>query len=272
MKPAWSWAFDDGALATVPVDLPAPAAISREWAYGDSTGAGVRVAIVDSGIDAAHPAVGEIQGGIAIEPDRTRPSGFRLEEGVHDDLYGHGTACAGIIRGLAPACELYSVRVLGRRLSGTGAAFAAGLRWAIDNDMDVVNLSLSSSKREYYPIFHRLADEAAFKGVMLVTALANLPGRSYPGEYASVFSVASHADPDPEALDRNPKPPAEWGAWGIDVNVAWLGNKTVKATGNSFAAPHLAGIIARIRAKHPDLTVFQMKTVLSAIARNAGPT
>lgn len=269
MRPAWSWAFSPGALAPSPVDLPSQ--VTPEWAYGTADGSGVKVAIIDSGIDATHPSVGPIQGGVVIEASAMPENAtqLRVVEGDHDDLYGHGTACAGIIRSLAPGCDLYSVRVLGRRLTGTGAAFAAGLRWAIDNDMDVVNLSLSTGRREYFPIFHRITDEAAFRNIMLVTALANIPGASYPGEFASVFSVASHADPDPTAIDRNSNPPAEWGAWGINVPVAWLGGKTVQATGNSFAAPHVAGAIARIRSAHPQLTTFQMKTVLSAIARNA---
>lgn len=272
MRPAWSWAFDEGALQPAPVDLPTR--ITAAWAYGmpegtPSTGAGVRVAVVDSGIDSEHPSVGAIDGGAVTEEDAQRPGRYRVVEGPHEDLYGHGTACAGIIRSLAPDCQLFSVRVLGRALTGTGGAFATGMRWAIDNGMDVVNLSLSTGKRRYFPVLHRIADEAAFRNVMLVTALANLPGATYPGEYASVFSVASHPDPDPEAIDRNPNPPAEWGAWGIDVPVAWLGGTTVKATGNSFAAPHVTAAITRIRAAHPSLTTFQMKTVLSAIARNA---
>lgn len=267
MRPAWSWAFAPGALPDAPVDLPHD--ITPEWAYGDRSGRGVRVAIVDSGIDPEHPAVGSVAGAVSIDHDRSISSGFKITPGPHEDRYGHGTACAAIVRSLAPDCELYSVRVLGRQLTGSGGAFATGLRWALDNDMDVVNLSLSTNKRAYAPTFHKIADEAAFRNVALVTALANLPGTSYPGEFASVFSVASHADPDPEAIDRNPRPPAEWGAWGIDVPVAWLGGKTVRATGNSFAAPHVAGAIARIRAAHPDLTTFQVKTVLSALARNA---
>jgi len=54
-----------------------------------------------------------------------------------------------------------------------------------------------------------------------------------------------------------------------DLEVGWLGGRTIRATGNSFAAPHIAGLIARILGKHPGLTPFQMKTVLMALADNA---
>jgi subtilisin family serine protease len=61
-----------------------------------------------------------------------------------------------------------------------------------------------------------------------------------------------------------------FGAPGIDVEVAWVGGQYCVTTGNSFAAPHIAGIAALIRSKHPDLTPFQIKTVLLACAANTG--
>ena len=91
---------------------------------------------------------GSVAGAVAIEldPDDRDGDGLRFVEGPHEDLYGHGTACAGIVRSLAPDAELYSVRVLGAELTGRASVFAAGLRWAIEHDMDVVNLSLSTSR------------------------------------------------------------------------------------------------------------------------------
>jgi subtilisin len=267
VRPAWSWAFQPGALEEVPVDFPHE--ITRDWAWGGSTGEGVKVAILDSGIDADHPWVGSVQGAVAVDFDPDAPGYVRFTEEPHEDLYGHGTACAGIVRRLAPACEIHSVRVLGSKLTGKGFVFAAGLRWALRNDMRVINLSLSTGKRDYYAIFHRIADEAAFRRTMLVCAINNMPGPSFPAEYSSVFSVASHDDVgDPFAFDANPNPPAEWGAPGIDIEVPWLDGKTIVATGNSFAAPHITGILTLILAKHPELTTFQAKTILMALARN----
>jgi subtilisin family serine protease len=267
MRPAWSWAFQPGALRQVDVDIPHE--ITPAWAWGGSTGAGVKVAVLDSGIDANHPSVGSVEGGVAVDYDPEAPGKVRFTNGAHEDLFGHGTACAGIIRTIAPDCEIHSVRVLGRKLTGKGFVFAAGLRWALRNEMRVVNLSLSTGKRDYYSVFHRIADEAAFRRVMLVCAINNMPGPSFPAEYSSVFSVASHGDvADPLAFDYNPSPPAEWGAPGIDIEVPWLDGKTIVATGNSFAAPHISGVLTLILAKHPELTPFQAKTVLMALARN----
>ncbi|MDQ1617175.1 MAG: hypothetical protein QOJ60_3114, partial [Actinomycetota bacterium] len=146
---------------------------------------------------------------------------MRKAEGPHGDLFGHGTACAGIIRIAAPDCRLHSIRVLGERLTGKGVVFAAGLEWAIEHGFQVVNMSLSTGKEDYFSVFHELADEAYFKGVMLVCAVNNVAGASYPSEYASVFSVAAHDAKDPFGFDYNPSPPAEFGAPGLDVEIAW---------------------------------------------------
>jgi subtilisin len=264
--PAWSEQFAPERLSRLPLRLPP--VITREWALEGATGAGVRVAVVDSGIDAAHPAVGHVEGGVVVESAPEAPSGVQLSPGAHEDVYGHGTACAGIIRSIAPDCDLFSVRVLGSRLTSKGPVFAAGVRWAIDNRMHVVNMSLSTSKRDYYGMFHEVADAAYFRNVMLVCAVNNVPGPSYPSEYAAVFSVAAHPGRNPLHFDYNPHPPVEFGAPGISVDVAWLDGSTVTASGNSFAAPHVAGVITRVLSKHPGLTTFEMKTVLAALADN----
>jgi subtilisin len=269
LRPAWSDQFDHQNLQAIrSISLPAP--ITKEWAWGGATGAGIKVAVIDSGIDADHPAVGEVAGGVAIEFDPDSEDGSRLIEGTHGDLFGHGTACAGIIRLAAPEAELYSVRVLGAKLTGKGVVFAAGIRWAVEHGMQVVNLSLSTGKRDYYSVFHELVDEAYFRNVMLVCAVNNVPGPTYPSQYSSVFSVAAHDGKDPFSLDYNPTPPVEFGAPGIDVDVAWSEGGTITATGNSFASPHIAGLVARILSKHPGLTPFQVKTILHSVANNAG--
>jgi len=134
--------------------------------------------------------------------------------------------------------------------------------------MQVINLSLSTSKEEYYAMFHEIADYAYFNNVLLVSAVNNVPAPSYPSLYSSVVSVAAHAGRDPFTFYYNPNPPVEFGAPGIDVEVAWKDKQYLTSTGNSFAAPHIAGVIALIRSKHPELNPFQVKTVLLACAAN----
>jgi subtilisin family serine protease len=80
--------------------------------------------------------------------------------------------------------------------------------------------------------------------------------------------VAAHGEPDPLRLYYNPAPPVEFGAWGVDVPMAWKDGGSTVATGNSFAAPHVAAMVALILSKHRGLTPFEVKAVLAAVADN----
>jgi subtilisin len=264
--PAWGWEFAPSQIKKIS-PLPVLEGITREWAWGGGTGAGVKVAVIDSGIDNNHPAVaGHVKGYISFSEDRDGQ--LHSSEEPHQDAFGHGTACAGIIRRLAPACELYSVKVLDANLTGKGTSFEAGLRWAIERGMQVINLSLGSTKEEYSGIFYKLTDAAYFKNVIVVTAANNMPVPSYPSLYASVISVAADSGQDPYEIYYNPEPPVEFGAPGVNVTVAWLGGQQRTLTGNSFSAPHISGLVAKILGKHPGLPPFLVKTILYATARN----
>ena len=266
--PEWSSAFDPSSLAQTPT---LPFEEIRDWAIGGSTGAGVKVAVIDSGIDSAHPRVGHVARAVALRIDPEAGDGYAVDEGPHEDLVGHGTACAAIIRSIAPDVELFSVRVLGANLKGRGALLQAGIGWAIDEGMQVANLSLSSKAEALFGPLHDVADEAYFKNTILVCAANNMPGPTYPSQFASVVSVAARAGDDPLEIAHNPNPPVEFAARGIDLDIAWANGGSIVATGNSFAAPHVTGLIALIRSKHPGLTSFQVKSILQAMSVNAAP-
>lgn len=264
--PAWSEPFNPETRGGL-TRLPALETIDREWAFGGATGEGVSVAIIDSGVEGDHPAVrGRLAESWAVEVQGGEAK--VVSDPTGGDLFGHGTACAGIIAGMAPLVDLVSIRVLGSDLKGKGAAFAQALEYAIQRPVRVANLSLSSKSDALFPVFHELADEAYFSGVVLVSAANNVPGPSYPSLFSSVISVAAHPDPDPWRFYYNPKPPVEFGAWGVDVPVAWRDGGMTVATGNSFAAPHITALVALILSKHPGLTPFEVKAILAAVANN----
>ena len=264
-RPAWS---RDSAAVRIP-GIAALEDISRAWAWEGASGAGVRVAVIDSGIDADHPALEgcvDVEDGVAVE---LSPDGEVLEApGPHEDLFGHGTACAGIIHHLAPQARITSVRVLNARLGGKSEVFLRGLAWAIERRFDVINLSLGTRRRDWALAFYELCDQAYFRGCFLVTAANNILLPTFPSLYSSVTSVACNLSSDPWRFHYNPEPPTEFLARGIDIEVAWKGGKVVRSTGNSYAAPHVAGLAALIRSKHPMLTPFQVKAVLAATAAN----
>jgi len=268
-RPAWSEQFTAEAIQQLVHDGPI-ADLTPDWAFGGSTGKGIRIAVVDSGVEHDHPAVGKcVRGGVVVEFDESAENQIRYEpDDQPSDLAGHGTACAGIIHAVAPKAEIFSVRVLGKDMRGRAIQFAGGLDWAIEHGIQVVNLSLSTSNEEYFGLFHDLIDQAYFKNMSVICAVNNYPEASYPSLYSSVISVAAHEGHDPFIYYYNPNPPVEFGAPGIDIEVAWKDKQYVISTGNSFAAPHITGIVALIRAKHPELTPFQVKTVLLACAAN----
>ena len=262
--PAWSLPLD--AVERIRVEAQWPGSIDREWAFAGSTGKGVRVAILDSGIEVGHPLVGEIHETYAVSVDAEGNAEIGPDE--QGDRCGHGTACAGIVRSLAPDCELVSVRVLGEGYTGSGRVMLAGLRWAIEQGFDVVNMSLSTTKKELATLLHELADDAYFRRTVLVASAHNMPVESYPWRFSSVISVGSHEESDPLVYYFNPDPPVEFFARGLELDVAWLEGTTLRCTGNSFATPHISGICALILGKHPGLTPFQLKSILSLTANN----
>lgn len=243
-----------------------PGRVTREWAWGGSTGKGVRVCILDSGVERDHPDVGGLAGAVAVQVGEDDE--IAVVDDVEGDLCGHGTACAGIVRSIAPDCELHSVRVLGAGFTGSGTALLGGLRWAVEQGFHVINMSLSTTKSQFAGLLHEVADTAYFRRTVLVASAHNMPVESYPWRFSSVISVGSHEEPDAQTFYYNPSPPVEFFARGVDVEIAWLGGSRARSTGNSFATPHMTGICALILGKHPELTPFQLKSALYLTASN----
>ena len=264
--PAWS--LPAAAAEAIGVEVEWPEQVTRDWAWGGSTGEGVRVCILDSGIERNHELIGALDGSVALT--KREDGEIVVEEDVEGDLCGHGTACAGIVRALAPDCGLFSVRVLGAGFKGSGVVLLEGLRWAVDEGFDVINMSLSTTKKQFASVLHELADSAYFRRTVLVASAHNMPVESYPWRFSSVISVGSHEEREALTFYYNPSPPVEFFARGVDVDVAWLGGAKIRSSGNSFATPHMSGICALILAKHPELTPFQLKSVLYLTASNVG--
>jgi subtilisin len=264
--PAWSLPKDAVDSIVLPGDWPEH--VTRDWALGGSTGKGARVCILDSGVEVGHPLVGELESAVVISLGEDEE--VIADEDTEGDVSGHGTACAGIVRTLAPECSISSVRVLGSTFTGSGGILLGGLRYAVEQGFDVINMSLSTTKKPFAGVLHELADSAYFRNTVLVASAHNMPVESYPWRFSSVISVGSHEEDDSLAFFYNPNPPVEFFGRGVNVDVPWLGGRSLKVSGNSFATPHLTAICALILAKHPELTPFQLKSVLYLTANNVG--
>ncbi|MGI8787952.1 MAG: S8 family peptidase [Pyrinomonadaceae bacterium] len=230
------------------------------------TGKGVRVAVIDSGIDTNHTDLqGKIKESVEARAENKRIIFDKSEAG---DSAGHGTACAGIISRIAPEAEFYSIKVLGAGGLGDGIAFLAGLEYAIKNRYQIINLSLGTTKPQFFAPLHDLLDRAYQAGCIVVAAANNLPQPSFPSVFSSsLISVSKHEDSDPFNFGFRYGEVIELTAPGVNVRTSWLNNSYKSLTGNSFACPHIVGIIALLLDKYPELTPFQVKSALYAIGQ-----
>jgi len=240
--------------------------ILPESLWKGRTGRGVKVAIVDSGIDTEHPALkGKIKDSVQAIPEGGQ---ITFKPSTSGDQAGHGTACAGIITSIAPDVEIHSIKVLGPTGSGTGEMFLMGVDYAIKQKMQVVNLSLGTTKRDFWMPMRELLDRAYRERVMLVAAANNLPQLSSPSIHSSsLISVVKRAGGDPFNFGFQYGEVIELVAPGVQVETTWPGGGYRQLTGNSFAAPYITGIIALLMEGRPDLTPFQVKTILYALAQ-----
>jgi subtilisin len=238
--------------------------LSDDWKR--RTGKGISVAIIDSGVDADHPdLMGKVKESVEAKRDHKR---VLFETSDMGDSAGHGTACAGIISGIAPEAELYSIKVLGAGGIGDGQAFLAGLEYAIKNRYQIVNLSLGTTKPQFFAPLHDLLDRAYQSGCIVVAAANNLPQPSFPSVFSSsLISVSKTDEFNPFNFGFRYGEVIELTAPGVNVRTAWLNGGYKSLTGNSFACPHIVGIIALLLEANPTLTPFQVKSALYAIAQ-----
>lgn len=142
----------------------------------------VVVAVVDSGIHAGHPHVGDVAGGAAI--------GAAGElGGDYVDRLGHGTAVAAAIREKAPRCDLFAVKVFDRSLATTGQALVKAIEWSAQHGAHIINLSLGTTNQEHAAALAAAVDAAARLGSIVVSAAPQAESPWLPGGLPGVVSV-----------------------------------------------------------------------------------
>lgn len=151
-------------------------------ALGSFTGRGVRVAILDSGVHAAHPHVQFVSGGIGID------AAGRIHDDFVDRL-GHGTAVTAAIREKAPQADLYIVKVFDRELATTGDALVAGIRHARAAAARIANLSLGTTNAQHEAALQQEIESSAVSGMFIVAAAAQGGMRWLPGSLPGVIAV-----------------------------------------------------------------------------------
>ena len=232
----------------------------------EADGRGVRVLVLDSGIETSHPDLA----GAPIRSFRVEAEGEndrrRIVEEEAGDVYGHGTAVAAIVRRFAPAAQVDSVKVLGRTV-GSSHFVLAGLHWGIDQGYDVINCSFTTQEVQQLARYKAAVDRAFCRNVQVISACNNQEywRVEYPGSFPTVIST-SYADLPGLTIRRRPGELVEFVARGENLRVAWKGGQYRVISGSSFAAPHLSALVARIRQVRPDWNACQVKTALYELA------
>lgn len=252
--------------------------IDAELTWNAATGYGVRVAIIDTGIDKDHPdLIDNLMGGVNFVPKRRR-----INPDAWDDDNGHGTHVAGIVGaadndggviGVAPEVSLYGVKVLNRQGSGYLSDIIAGIEWAVNNNMQVINMSLGT---DAYTSTLKAACNAAYaSGVTLVAAAGNDGDTysdsdvDYPAAYASVIAVAATNIADTRASWSSDGPEVELAAPGVNIRSTWKNGEYNTISGTSMASPHVAGVAALVLSDEA-LTPDQLRIRLQDTADDLG--
>ncbi len=247
--------------------LDAISVFAPDDAWKNCTGAGVNVAVIDSGIETDHPALtGKVIE--SLEANTVERGRVEFIPSTSGDSAGHGTACAGIISSIAPDTKFHSIKVLGSGASGDGHAFLAGLEYAVKRRFRLINLSLGTTKPQYVVPLHDLLDRAYQAGCIVVAAANNLPQPSFPSVFSSsLISVSKSEETDPFKFSFRYGEVIELTAPGVGVRTTWLEGSYRQLTGNSFACPNIVGICALLLECYPHMTPFQIKSMLYSIAR-----
>ena len=220
-------------------------------AAGGITGAGVKVAVLDSGIDYNHPDLKDnYKGGYNVV--------YGSDDPYDDGYISHGTHIAGIIGardngtgvvGVAPEASIYAVKVLGGMLMGALSDILAGMEWAIENKMDIINLSIESSIDS--EAFRDACDRAYQAGIIVVAAGGNSKSNviAFPAAYESVIAVAATSEDDTFAAFSNFGEKIELAAPGVSIKSTLRGGGYGTMKGTSQAAAHVSGAAAILLAK-----------------------
>lgn len=243
------------------------------WASGYK-GEGIKVAIVDTGVAYQHPFLkNSVVGGFSAFNNGTSPSDY-------DDVHGHGSHVAGIVHQVAPNAQILAVRVFDADDAGTTPdIIAKGVRWAVDNGADVINLSLggNTAPAGWRDVFNYAVSKGAIMAVSSGNGRALIP--MWPAAFAADipgfgFSVGALNDLTELAAfsnwaGENPNM-KQVSAHGVDVlSVDYSSNGFIAYSGTSMSSPQIAGFLALMKQAYPSASNEEIISMLSRNVKRA---
>ena len=269
-NPDVAYVAGNDALSTAGTVNWAADAVNASGAWSQSTGAGVKVAILDTGVGPAK--------------DLTISGGYNFVDNNYDygDENGHGTIVAGIIAasatsslgitGVAPSAQIYSLKILDKTGYGTIDQAVAGIQWAVNNGMQI--LSMSWTLNDVNNALANALQTAYDRGLLLVAAAGNTGDVSSsiwcPASFDCVIAVSGIKQDYTRLADSCFGSKIELTAPGEMVYSTYLNNQLGYGTGTSMAAPFVTGTAALVWSKNPALTNVQVRTILDGTAVDLG--
>jgi len=240
---------------------------------GGNKGSGIKVCVVDTGVDVDHPDL-YYRGGYDYVNNDSNPN----------DDHGHGTHVSGTVAaldnttgviGVAPSAYLYACKVLDSAGSGAYSDIIAGIDWARNNGMDIINMSLGGSSGT--TSLQNACDNAYSAGVLVVAAAGNSGNWfgwgdtvGYPAKYDSVIAVAATNSSDGRPYWSSHGPAVEVAAPGVDVYSCAMGGGYTTMSGTSMASPHCAGHGALIWYAHPSWSNASVRSRIDSAVIDLG--
>ena len=245
------------------------------------TGRGIKIAVLDTGIELSHPALSRVRLVDDIAFEISSSGTVRRVPGLGLDESGHGTAMAGAILAAAPEAQIGSFRVLDRNFSGKFAIIREAATLAIESGYHILNCSFGARAEDRtIGHFKPWVDLAYRRGVHVVSACNNQSFRDpeWPGNFPTVIAVNMARADIGELHFRWDDPPAhaaghlvEFSARGIEVEVPWTGGASAVRSGSSYASAHVAGMLSRLLSVYPALKPMVALSLLQETARGWTP-
>lgn len=243
------------------------------------SGQGIKVAVIDTGIKSDHPDL-QVAGGVSFVEEAATP----------EDDNGHGTHVAGVISaqnndigilGVAPNVSLYAVKALDADGIGNQTDVIAGIEWAIENNIDIINLSITSPYHS--PAVQKAVENADEQGVVVVAASGNdetgdgqiVDDIMYPARYPTVIGVGSIDENLVRSSFSYKGESLSYSAPGKEVYSTYIQTADTPdgyalMSGTSMATPYVAGIIALYKESYPELTNMEIRKIIAEKASDLG--
>jgi len=223
----------------MPSPLPSAPEEKQRLPFPSRSGKGVRIAVIDSGVNARHPHIVSVAGGLSVRPDGG------IEEGECSDVLGHGTAVMAAIQQKVPLAEYFAIKVFHSSLRTTADCLLTAIEWAVEHDVNVVNLSLGTRNSVHAARFEALIAKATASAVLLVAAREADAQLCLPGSLPGVFGVGLDWDM-PRSLYRCAETPSGivYFTSGYPRSLPGVPRER-NLHGISFAVANMTGFVAR---------------------------